>query len=52
VPVREADFAEVLSAVRRFVRDRVIPAEAQIEETDAIPSGLRAQAAQFLRAKG
>lgn len=36
------DFADVLNAVRSFVRDQVIPREDEIEETDAIPAGLRA----------
>ncbi|UGQ12538.1 acyl-CoA dehydrogenase family protein [Yinghuangia sp. ASG 101] len=41
----ESDLAEVLASVRRFVRERVVPAEAGIEESDAIPEALRAQAA-------
>jgi alkylation response protein AidB-like acyl-CoA dehydrogenase len=45
--LRESDFAEVLAAVRRFVRERVMPAEAEIEETDAMPAGLRAKAAEM-----
>lgn len=45
--VQESDFAEVLSAVRRFVRERVVPAEAEIEEQDAIPAGLRSDAADM-----
>ncbi|XRQ06236.1 acyl-CoA dehydrogenase family protein [Actinomadura welshii] len=35
------DFADVLKAVRSFVRDQVIPREEEIEETDAIPAPLR-----------
>ncbi|TDC63341.1 acyl-CoA dehydrogenase [Actinomadura sp. GC306] len=35
------DFADVLKAVRSFVRDQVIPREEEIEETDAIPEPLR-----------
>ncbi|MFF5258953.1 acyl-CoA dehydrogenase family protein [Actinomadura viridis] len=35
------DFADVLAAVRAFVRERVIPREEEIEETDAIPEELR-----------
>lgn len=35
------DFADVLKAVRSFVRDQVIPREDEIEETDAIPAALR-----------
>jgi acyl-CoA dehydrogenase len=35
------DFADVLTAVRTFVRDQVVPREEEIEETDAIPEELR-----------
>jgi acyl-CoA dehydrogenase len=35
------DFADVLAAVRTFVRDQVVPREEEIEETDAIPEELR-----------
>ncbi|MBX6767742.1 MAG: acyl-CoA dehydrogenase family protein [Actinomadura rubrobrunea] len=35
------DFADVLAAVRAFVREQVIPREEEIEETDAIPDDLR-----------
>ncbi|GAA4378213.1 acyl-CoA dehydrogenase family protein [Actinomadura verrucosospora] len=35
------DFADVLKAVRSFVRDQVVPCEEEIEETDAIPERLR-----------
>ncbi len=35
------DFADVLKAVRSFVREQVIPREEEIEETDAIPAALR-----------
>lgn len=35
------DFDDVLRAVRRFVRDEVIPREEEIEETDAIPESVR-----------
>lgn len=35
------DFADVLTAVRSFVRDQVLPREEEIEETDAIPEALR-----------
>jgi acyl-CoA dehydrogenase len=45
--MRDSDFAEVLAAVRRFVRERVVPAEAEIEETNAMPAALRAQAADM-----
>lgn len=39
------DFAEILTAVRQFIRDEVVPAETEIEETDAIPQRLRERAA-------
>jgi acyl-CoA dehydrogenase len=35
------DFTDVLAAVRAFVRDRVLPREEEIEETDAIPEEIR-----------
>jgi acyl-CoA dehydrogenase len=35
------DFADVLSAVRTFVREQVIPREDEIERTDEIPADLR-----------
>jgi acyl-CoA dehydrogenase len=35
------DFADVLDAVREFVREQVIPREDEIEETDDIPPDLR-----------
>ena len=35
------DFADVLKAVRSFVRDQVVPREEEIEDTDAIPEALR-----------
>ncbi|GAA1590277.1 acyl-CoA dehydrogenase family protein [Actinomadura kijaniata] len=41
------DFADVLSAVRAFVRERVVPREEEIEETDAIPADLRAAAREM-----
>jgi acyl-CoA dehydrogenase len=40
----ERDFADVLDAVRAFVREQVIPREDEIEETDDIPADLRATA--------
>jgi acyl-CoA dehydrogenase len=43
----ERDFAEVLDAVRRFVREQVVATETEIDETDAIPEALRAQAAEM-----
>ncbi|MBL7501154.1 acyl-CoA dehydrogenase family protein [Frankia sp. CNm7] len=45
--MQESDFAEVLASVRRFVRERVVPLEPEIEETDAIPAALRADAAEM-----
>jgi acyl-CoA dehydrogenase len=35
------DFSDVLESVRRFVRERVIPLEPEIEEKDAVPDELR-----------
>jgi acyl-CoA dehydrogenase len=35
------EFADVLAAVRAFVREQVIPREDEIEETDAIPEDVR-----------
>ncbi|MCP2343369.1 acyl-CoA dehydrogenase family protein [Actinomadura rupiterrae] len=35
------DFADVISAVRAFVREQVIPREDEIEESDAIPEAIR-----------
>jgi acyl-CoA dehydrogenase len=43
--VDSADLADILGMVRSFVRDVVVPAEDEIEETDAIPAGIREQAA-------
>jgi len=40
-----SDLEEILGTVRRFVRDVVVPAENEIEETDAIPARLRTGAA-------
>jgi len=37
----ESDFRDVLAAVREFVRERVVPQEAEIDEKDAIPDSLR-----------
>jgi len=36
-----ADFTAVLSEVRRFVRERVVPLEAEIDETDEMPTDIR-----------
>jgi acyl-CoA dehydrogenase len=38
------EFREILREVRRFVRNEVVPAEAEIDATDAIPDRLREQA--------
>ncbi|MFC4913699.1 acyl-CoA dehydrogenase family protein [Actinomadura gamaensis] len=35
------DFADVISAVRAFVREQVIPREDEIEESDSIPEAIR-----------
>ena len=43
----EATFGEVRDAVRRFVREMVLPREEEIEETDAIPEDLRAATAEL-----
>jgi acyl-CoA dehydrogenase len=45
VSVDSGDLEDILGAVRRFVRDVVVPAEDEIEETDAIPDRIREQAA-------
>ncbi|MFK0288127.1 acyl-CoA dehydrogenase family protein [Streptomyces sp. NPDC090499] len=36
-----ADFSAVLSEVRRFVRERVMPLEAEIDEKDEMPADIR-----------
>lgn len=36
-----ADFSTVLSEVRRFVRERVVPLEAEIDEKDEMPADIR-----------
>ncbi|MFA1543804.1 acyl-CoA dehydrogenase family protein [Actinomadura monticuli] len=41
------DFADVLKAVRSFVREQVVPREEEIEETDAIPEALRRTAREM-----
>jgi acyl-CoA dehydrogenase len=43
----EATFGEVRDAVRRFVREKVLPREDEIEESDAIPADLREAAADL-----
>ncbi|HEY4003669.1 MAG TPA: acyl-CoA dehydrogenase family protein [Pseudonocardia sp.] len=39
--MRESDFSDVLAAVRDFVRQKVVPLEAEIDEKDEIPASLR-----------
>jgi acyl-CoA dehydrogenase len=41
------DFSQVRDAVRRLVREVVVPLEEQIEDEDRIPDGLRARAAEM-----
>lgn len=41
------DFAPILASVRDFVQSEVVPAEDEIEETDAIPERLRRAAAEM-----
>jgi acyl-CoA dehydrogenase len=36
-----AEFTDILTAVRQFVRTQVMPREDEIEESDAIPEGIR-----------
>ncbi|MDI2126040.1 acyl-CoA dehydrogenase family protein [Yinghuangia seranimata] len=43
----DSDVTEIVASVRRFVRERVVPLEATIDETDAIPDELRAAAAEM-----
>jgi acyl-CoA dehydrogenase len=42
--VNDEDFREILREVRRFVRNEVLPAEAEIDERDEVPERLREQA--------
>jgi acyl-CoA dehydrogenase len=42
-----ADLEDVIATVRSLIRDRVIPREAEIDETDEMPAGLREEAAQM-----
>jgi acyl-CoA dehydrogenase len=37
----ESDVTDVLAAVREFIRERVVPLEAQIDEKDEVPDSLR-----------
>jgi acyl-CoA dehydrogenase len=43
----EESFGQVLDAVRRFVKEQVMPREDEIEESDAIPDELRAATAEL-----
>jgi acyl-CoA dehydrogenase len=45
--MHDAEFADVLDSVRRFVRTKVVPREDEIEDTDAIPADLRRAAAEM-----
>ncbi len=45
--MKDAEFADVLAAVRQFVRTRVVPREDEIEDTDAIPDDVRRAAVQM-----
>src|SRR4051812_9340841 len=42
--MNDDDFREILREVRRFVRNEVLPAEAEIDERDEVPERLREQA--------
>lgn len=41
------EFSGILDLVRTFIRDRVVPREDEIAETDAIPADLRDQAKEM-----
>jgi acyl-CoA dehydrogenase len=45
--MRAEEFADVLDAVRRFVRNEVVPREDEIEDADAIPDDIRRAAADM-----
>ena len=45
--MQDAEFADVIDAVRRFVRTKVVPREDEIEETDAIPADIRRAAVEM-----
>jgi acyl-CoA dehydrogenase len=45
--VDEAALGEVLATVRAFVRERVVPVEAEIEEKDEVPAPLREAAREM-----
>jgi acyl-CoA dehydrogenase len=42
--VNSAEFSEILSVTRDFIRGRVVPAEEEIEEHDAVPDDIRQSA--------
>ncbi len=42
--MNSAEFAQIVSVTREFVRDRVVPAENEIEEHDAVPDDIRQRA--------
>ncbi|WP_420497292.1 acyl-CoA dehydrogenase family protein [Parafrankia sp. FMc2] len=46
-PVLDDEVRQIIAATRRFVRERVVPAEAAIDDTDAIPADLRREAAEM-----
>ncbi|MCF2527828.1 acyl-CoA dehydrogenase family protein [Yinghuangia soli] len=41
----DSDVTEIVASVRRFIRDKVVPLETRIDETDSIPGELREAAA-------
>lgn len=43
----DADLQQILNEVRRFVRTEVLPREAEMDETDTVPSSLRQLAADM-----
>src|SRR5580698_6320389 len=43
----DADLKDIIGAVRRLVRERVVPLEEQIDETDEMPTGLIEAAAEM-----
>jgi acyl-CoA dehydrogenase len=45
--VTDEDFADILAAVRRLVRERVVPREAEIMAEDAVPDDIRRAAASM-----
>jgi acyl-CoA dehydrogenase len=45
--MNDAEFADVLAAVRRYVRTEVVPREQEIENSDAMPPDIRQAAADM-----